>query len=229
MGIRVNRFLGYGLTDVQHEKYEITDDRINTSSWLLDFEPPPNGAYLTWLSQRPEASGYSIDRWYLRDTPEQKQRDLCSCIAYSPEYGLPNVLALQPLAMTNWARHDDSIDYVQETWLRPQRKRQLNHVEEIPGCLYPWEGAYMDAQTGERLPQDILEWVRLRNDRPFPRREEGLEVLAQHFGFADHAEATARVVPVIPEEVRDLLEFSQLFSDDKAWRQLRPLLYTYWS
>jgi hypothetical protein len=37
------------------------------------------------------------------------------------------------------------------------------------------------------------------------------------------------VVPKVPEEIRDLAEFGQLFTHAGVWRQLRPVLYTYWS
>jgi hypothetical protein len=56
-----------------------------------------------------------------------------------------------------------------------------------------------------------------------------LDSLAQAAGFDSHADATSNVVPVVPEEIRDLAAFAGLFTDDTIWRQLRPLLYAYWS
>ena len=54
MGIRVQKFLGYGLDDVQYdkEKWKFTDPRINPESWALQYDKEPSiDDYGSWLEK----------------------------------------------------------------------------------------------------------------------------------------------------------------------------------
>lgn len=229
MGIRVHKFLGYGLADVQTKDMRITDERINPQSWLLTYDGTPSVEdYHAWLSQH-QREFPSMDLWYCRDEKRDRRRELNHCAIWSPEYGMPEVLVLQPLGCPDWSRFDNSIDYIEETWLRPER--QGNHVDLVGGGIYPWIGTYMDDRTGEAVDDKIMWWVRLCNsDEPDDEgRAEALDVLAQAAGLSGHEEAVAHVWPMVPDEVRDLAEFAELFTSDGTWRQLRPMLYTYWA
>jgi len=221
MGIRIQRILGYGLTDLAAED---EDERINWDSWLLTGEGVPTLAdYLAWLEKREADPPWpTLDQLCLRDHREPKA-DLYDCRAYSREFGLPEVLVLRPFGQCDWYRYDDPIDYVQETWLTSQP--QTSHVEVIPAGLYPWVG-YMDDRTGKTLPAAIMHWVRARNGN---RPPHVLETFAKAAGLSGHEEAQAHVVPEVPQEVCDIAAFAALFTDDTVWRQLRPVLYTYWS
>ena len=232
MGIRIHRRLGYALTDVRTDGFKVSDERINSGSWLLthDFGPSMD-AYREWLESNATDHRFSVDLAALKHG-DVKARGLDSCITHDAEYGLPEVLLLQPLSMLGeWSRYDDSIDYAQETYLRGDEAQQ-NRVEPITHCvaagLYPWSGTYMDDRTGERLGDMVMHWIRVTNSLKGDPGTE-MDLLARAAGFADHADALAHCAPLVPEEIRDLATFAGLFTDDTVWRQLRPVLYTYWS
>jgi len=66
MGIRVHKFLGYGLTDIQTEDMKITDPRINAASWALTREGEPSPVeYQEWLAVH-DSGRPAMDYGYLR-------------------------------------------------------------------------------------------------------------------------------------------------------------------
>lgn len=112
----------------------------------------------------------------------------------------------------------------------------MNHVEVLRHPPFPFNGFYMDSQTGDRLNDRVMWWIRARSNyeaMPKARRAEhlaGLDILAAECTpYANHEEACARVIPQVPEEIRDLAEFGKVFTDPATWLTLRPMLYTYWS
>jgi hypothetical protein len=163
------------------------------------------------------------------------KRALGDCIAYDPEFGLPGVLALQPLSCPDWTRHDNPIDYSEETFLTDgsQEDRVELLRRAVPAGIWPFTGIYMDDRTGNALPHDVIQWVRLANAGTVARLRSpspGLaDELARRFGYADHQDALDHVVPVVPEEIRDLAAYAELFADPDAWKQLRPMIYTWWA
>jgi hypothetical protein len=237
MGIRCRKVLGYGLTDVQHseDRYTITDGRINVERLgnLLAGDPTVDGyaAFLQANKDRDERGSWGLlDAWTVRDNDHRRRLD--ECVIWNGEFGLPNVLVVQPLAMHDWDRYDDPIDYVEETWVQGRGiTGDFRHVEPIGlHTLYPFE-AFMDADTGEKLGDKVYYWVRAVNDnRVQDLSVEERDTLAQHFaGFETHDEALRRVVPVVPTEVRAITEYLGVFTSGDVWRQLRPVLYVYWS
>jgi hypothetical protein len=99
MGIRLRKSLGYGLTDLDYEGTRLTDSRINLDSPLMKEGDIDIHAYLKWLSGRNSSSQF--DRWYLSENADKRGLWIPECLSYSPEYGLPNVLVMRPIAMTD--------------------------------------------------------------------------------------------------------------------------------
>lgn len=224
MGIRVHKFLGWGLIDVQPK-----DERINGESWLLHGEDAPEPEeYLAWLEPRRDGVRFTLDYAHLKHLPPpsgkwDRERDLTDCAVHR------DVLALRPFAHPDWCRFDDTIDYMEETYPetgQPQR----NRIKLYDHGPWPYNGVYMDKRDGRVLPSDIMTWWRLVNDNPHDAegRAKALKVFAEVCGFASHEEAAENVRPEVPQEIRDLAEFASLFTSDTVWLQLRPLLYTYW-
>lgn len=232
MGIRVHKFLGYGLTDVKPK-----DERINWDSWLLNYEGAPEPEeYLAWLESRQDDRRFSLDYAHLKhlapsDGKWDPRRSLDECCVWRDEFGLPEVLALRPFAHPDWCRFDDTIDYMEETYPWSDEWSQQNRVKVYEHGPWPYIARYMDKRDGRVLPQDIMVWWRLVNDNPRDAegRAKALEIFAATCGFASHEEAAENVRPEVPEEIRDLAEFAALFTSETAWLQLRPLLYTYWA
>lgn len=235
MGIRIHKFLGYGLTDVENDGYWPTDPRINAKVLSDLMWDQSSKEYIEWLDQKYTDADivrgeWNLDRFIVRDYGEEKLKDFSfsDCFAYQGEYGMPNVLVLKPLSMNDWSRFDDAIDYMAETHLYSSlTDPQANRIDSFGlHGLYPWSSIYMDARTGDRLQDGIL-WVRLFWDPPPP---DGAKLaVAKHLGFENVEEAEANITPVVPVEVRDVAEFAGLFTSDDVWLQLKPMLYTYWA
>lgn len=243
MGIRVTKVMGYGLTDVKTRKYNIADGRINAKSPLLDWDADETlDDYMDWLkaSHDPNDTSlrFNIDVWYLKDREEEgfswrektgatTPRDL---VHHGIEYMEKNVLLVRPLFCKDWERYDDPIDYVEETHKYPD-DGVVNWYREIPGGIFPYNGIFMNAKTGESVKNGIELWRYLT----WPTfktilTEDRLEAVSREmYGFNSAEDARENLVPTVPECVKDLVEWGKLFKDPNAWKQLRPLIYTYWS
>lgn len=248
MGIRVHKVLGYGLTDVKTRKYDIADGRINRKSPLLDYAADATlDQYLDWIdaTYRGDKDHFSMDSWLLAERKEVKEveaetvdfkwwrektgvstpRDL---IHHGTEYLEKNVLVIRPLSGKDWYRSDDPIDWIEETHLRePENENGVNWYKTLGDGIFPYIGTYMNAHTGER----VKEGIELRRCFTWKDWDKFYDVdkLAKDFGFVDAEDARVNLVPRVPDEVRDLAKWGKLFTNDDVWKQLRPIIYTYWS
>lgn len=235
MGIRIHKFLGYGLTDVRTSGYKLADDRFNPDSPVFKYEFPELQEYLEWLEHNVAEDEIDLDRMFVNEVlkGERKARYLDDTFAFNTEFGKSNVMAFQPLMTSDWSRYDDTIDWIEESEVRTG---QRNKVVRLRHGIYPWNGLYMDARTGERLPHEIMNWIRLQSrvrdqkrkgkDLPIPT---ALDEAAKQAGLKDNDEAEAVVAPVIPNDIRNIVNFLKVFKDPNGYLTLRPLLYTYWS
>jgi hypothetical protein len=224
VGIRVHKFLGYGLSNVESKDYKIVDPRINCDSPLLSCSSLDLDDYKGWLDKNTAPEDGFLDRYWLNNREEKENRGLEDCIAYQNEYGLENVLCLQPLALKDWSRYDDSIDYVEETYLRDDP--QINYVKHLHSGIHPYDGSFVHGQTGKPLTGEALYWRRgVRADLA----THELDAVARLAGFKDHADALLNCVPKVPDEIRLLCQYTELFTNEHVYKQLRPMIYTYWS
>jgi hypothetical protein len=228
--------MGYGLDDLAHQGFKLIDPRINLSSPAWDYNMDVED-YAKWLEATPVADEFDmdLDRWTLRDRSRDNQwkPDMNDCYAYSPEYGLANVLVLRPLATKDWSRYDDPLDYVSETFLYCTIDGPTSKVEPLGlHTLHPFE-AFMDKRTGEKIDDRIYSWVReVNGGGPAggpPSTQSQLDRSAQRAGFADHADALENVAPMVPVEVRNLCKYMEIFTSEDTCLTLRPMIYTYWS
>lgn len=255
MGIRVHKLLGYGLTDLQHDEkngWKITDPRINPQGVLgLDWEEREEKFsrknYAKWLRERYEACGdYNGDKLDLafdmveadhsHKNSTKKCEDPCQCFIHQGEYGMPNVLAVMPYVCrwgNDWYRYDTMIDYMEES-----RGSQGNRVVVYEDCLYPWI-QYWDVRTGELKKSDVAcAYRRLvnaeRDEKKSRKRKkqsytESKTSLAQLMGFDSLEDCEQFLHPAVPRCVQLLCEFCEVFTIPSMVRDLRPMLYVYWS
>lgn len=246
MGLRIHKVMGYGLTDVTSKDYRITDSRINTDSILLDRseDVPAPQPYDEWLAERYPAFDAESTKPLFENLDAAMERQLLEksgaedalrVVTWEGEYGLPNVLVVRPAGEADWHRHDDPIDY-QEEAIRGNFTDY--RVERTVGNIHPYEGIYMDARTGEQIigkQADLVRaWRRLIN-APLKEgvseaeRTAVLDKMAPRLGLdvKDHAEAERFIVPLVPDTIRRVCEWGELFTSPDVWRQLRPLVYTY--
>lgn len=230
MGMRINKMLGYGLTDVATEDYRITDPRINADSFLLGPNVPPAEDYIAFLERTADMNDSEVwlETGLLKgDTgADADSSDLCT---WRCEYGLPNVLLLRPFGFAKWHRWASPID-VEEEAIRG--KGMDYRVERTISGLEPWSGLHMDVRTGGRIEGNTVNlWRRVINglSEDDTDRLPILNALARAMGYADHAEAERYIAPYVPDEIRRICQWGELFTSPEVCFQLRPLLYTYWS
>lgn len=237
MGIRVHKTLGYGLSDVKTKDgagWHITDERINLEAapFKSGKECPSIEEYREWLEASRKAGDIEIDLElsFLREPePGDPKFTLDYAVTHEGEFGLPNVLLITPPTyQRNWSRLDDTIDYIEETYLQKDvRTPQENRADVLRHGIYPFIG-YMDKRTGEKLDDRIFNWIRGTNATKELDTIE-LDLLAKACGFESNADAWENVAPIIPRDITNLANFLELFTSPDVLLQLRPILYTYWS
>lgn len=204
MGIRINKVIGYGLTDVVSEGMQITDPRINPDSHLLtgiapDREVPDYWTYVEqFVREEGDEAWIEVQMRKMLTDHEADTRWLCT---YQAERGLPNVLVVRPVGFPAWSRHDDPIDFQSEV-LRPDHPDA--RVEPTTGGLYPHDGLHMDVRTGERIRDATVNtWRQVVNGNADDEDKlDILNMLAQTLGYKDHEEAERFVAPFVPHGVR---------------------------
>lgn len=245
MGIRVRKFLGYGLTGVECQE----DPRINWDSPLVSYEDRDSISierYQEFLKRR-EAEDTAADpqgrnfrnesafiRWSLN---AGKTFDLSDTVTYDDGESDDGakVLVIRPLTDTDWYRFDETIDWMEESHLRypDQDGNGFDRVDVFPrATIYPYQ-FWMDRRDGRRLGGMIFEWIRASRFTSTTATTSDLLIkvldeFAKDVGFKSHEEAWANVVPGVPEAVRDVVEFGHLFTDSRTTLELRPMLYTFW-
>lgn len=223
MGIRVHKMMGYGLIDVSEE-----DVRLNRESPLFDYELGGQDnldRYFAWLAERDR---FDVAK-SLEGEPGRRHSTVQECIEWGTvDGGMANVLCIRPLAWNDWYRYDDAIDYAEQTYLQDE---QRDSVQVIDYALYP-HSSYMDSRTGERVgggKVDIHFWMNARRGDDRTKALGTLDELARLGGFESHADAEAHCVPLVPDEVRWLAEFAEVFTDPSTVLSLRPMIYTWWA
>jgi hypothetical protein len=232
VGIRLNKVIGYGLTDVASEEGRIADPRINNDSpWM--YGQDPEQAYDDWLRDRltgDETADIEIllELAMLEEGREGADDALHACAWGRETYRRDGVLLVRPAGYTNWHRYGDVIDTEEEYALHGD---MASRVVTLAGGIFPFSGLWMDARTGERLKEPHASvWQRVaRQPEGTKDRDRALDLMAKTLNFQDRNEAARLMVPFVPEEIRRLCEWAELFTSPEVCLQLRPLLYTYWS
>lgn len=234
MGMRINKMIGYGLTDVATEGYKIADPRINADSFLLTgIEEPDAGhpSYDQWLKQQTtgdEMADLDI-LMELASLESVGAEDAYSTVVHKSEYGMPNVLLVRPVGFPDWHRHADPIDWEERVI---QGATLKNSVDRTLGGIHPWAGLHMDIRSGEKITGTLVNsWRRVANNpsEADESRKPLLDRLAMGLGYQDHAEAERFIAPWVPDEIRRVCAWGELFTSPEVYLQLRPLLYTYWA
>ncbi|MFM9452533.1 hypothetical protein [Streptomyces europaeiscabiei] len=231
MGIRLNKVIGYGLTDVASLDGRIADPRINNGSpWI--YGQDPEQSYADWLKDR--LTGDDTDDLEIqlelamleaRGGAADAHR---ACAWERKDYRRGGALLVRPVGYTNWHRYGDVID-TEEEYAR--HGAMVSRTLTLPDGIFPFSGLWMDARTGEQLKEPHASiWQRVARQPDGTRdRDRALDLMAKTLCFQDRAEAARSIVPFVPPEVRRICEWAQLFSSPEVCFQLRPLLYCYWS
>lgn len=165
-------------------------------------------------------------------------------IIYDGEYGDPGTLLIIPPGMhKSWHRSGDHIDSM-EASLEDTDNTDPS-VKILPFPPYPFDGM-MDARTGEQISEELSRKLRsiktleraIKRSAPISDQAsdditKGLELLredaSKSVGCKDYGEFQRIIVPAVPIEVRDFVEWAGIFNNPESWKDLRPMIYTYWA
>lgn len=232
MGIRLNKVIGYGLTDVASHDGRIADPRINNDSpWVYGDEPEQ--AYDEWLRQRLTGDDTTdldlqLELAMLAEANHGAADAHYACSWSRGSSYRDGIILVRPAGYTQWHRYGDPIDTEEEYALHGDA---ASRAIALAGGIYPFSGLWMDARTGEQLKEPHASiWRRVAgNPEGTEDRDRALDLMAKTLGFADRAEAARYMAPLVPPEICRLCEWARLFTSPEVCLQLRPLLYVYWS
>jgi hypothetical protein len=244
MSLRLNKALGYALTDLVDN-----DPRINQDSPLLfwsrfeeeddDFVVPSLDSYAAWLEEMAASGdggfGTRTEASLLRDASSRRLHhlELTDAVVHRDESGPEVLVLIPPVYLHRWCRDDDDFDYV-EASLMPDAG-QANSLVALQCGIGAYAGRFMDVDgtelneqarhfsffAGQGMPEGELNNIASRI-KPMDRTD-GPSL------YSGAAEARERIVPCVPPDLRRLAAYGQLFTSDDVWKQLSPVLYTYWA
>lgn len=255
MGVRFHKVLGYGITglSVDSSGMHTDDSRLNLESPALegDYDDYTDTAFRDHLEELTKGVDLSTDPYDTRlalsfekfemDELIKKQKgdswEVIRGIVYQGEYGDASTLVIIPPGMSDsWSRYGDTLDHV-EAQLNGDDGMPL--VRKIDTPLYPFYG-WMNSRTGEPLSQedktkwDTAETLLQALDSPKldDETKERLRLLIpvhlEKWGFSSIEEYKETIVPSIPESVKEVSRWLEIFTSEDGWKDLRPMLYTYW-
>jgi hypothetical protein len=246
MSLRLNKAIGYALTDLVPD-----DPRINHASPLLnwpqleeendDFVTPNFEGYIAWLKEAADAGtggfGTNMEATLLQIMIDKARgtAKLTDAVVHQQESGPDVLLLIPPIYINTWLRRDDSIDYA-EARLQPGKglDNKLTPVDvgfgaysssfmDVDGTDHSATAAFFKQVAEAGMPTDELDRI-AQDIRPMDWRFDDTRQM-----YTNAAEASARLVPTVPSDLRRLAEYGQLFTSSDVWKQLRPVIYTYWS
>lgn len=216
MGIRIHKILGYGLDDIQVDGYNLVDPRINIENfnniWNLTLDD-----YKEFVKEDVVESAMI----------NQVKNTWFHPIIHDAEYGIPNVLCVTPPGY-GWSRHDDIIDWVEETYIKdPRNENGKDWYEMLPDGIFPFNGLYMNANTNENFMGDQHHLAGMFKRSSFAGLME--DAVAIELGFSSAEEAVEKIVPSIPDSVINVCKFIEIFNNEEDIFSLRPMIYCYWA
>lgn len=223
MGLRVNKVLGWGLTDMTSN-----DFRINNYDLFRNNQYSIEGFKKYWESNHINEMEY----WLFKKN-DLKDISISHCISYDPEI-LSNVLVITPVSkIKKWQRIDDIIDYQEET----HNCNQLHHYQIFDFGIFPWIGSFCNSQgnrwtnTKEKPYHSVAsEFIKIKNNKELntDKKNNSLLSLAKSIGYNTVEEANKNIISVIPEEIQMMCNYLELFKNYQTIYQLRPMIYVFW-
>lgn len=223
MGIRVNKILGYGLTDVIFDKHnQIIDPRFDSkiNQIVSKLSRDDNKDYLKFLKHEMGNITYVVTH------SDHCKWDCSKFITLPTEYDEDNKIFMLTHS-ASWFRHDDIIDYTIES----ERYNQTPRIETIKHGVFPYSGTYVIKSTGKQLTsfqrETYTTYIALLNNNS-PYCVDYGEKLQVDLELHTIQEILTEVVPIVPKELQLFCRWLNIFSDNKYILHLKPLCYTYW-
>lgn len=237
MSWKIHKALGYGLTGLAVENGRLVDERINLDA-----------AGLTW-HEEDELGRWSHSEWakYLEGRPNDdtgmmlvlarnfihrnpnNNASLTRNIIYSNEGGDPGTLLIIPpgLYEQNY-RFNSKIDRYESVFRQGESMKYT--VDLLPTGIAPWDG-WMMKSTGKKLDgtcHDLLEWIYAEaSGEEIPK---GYAALAKYLELdVSPVEMESMITPEIPDAIKIFAEWLRMFRDPNIYKDIRPMIYTYWA
>lgn len=242
MGIRINKVLGYGITDLETNDGVIVDKRFNLNNAYFDFEEDEDivqvepqkelsvDGYMSFLTEKISSNKnyFSMDYVMLKQHLKKNEEfSILKSFVYDAESeGGENIFCLVPVSLQNeWIRTDDSIDYFEAVIGEPADFSPKVKLLNDRSGIYPYQGS-VDKRTGRILPLgDVQDWLRFKDSSD----DSLINLFTNSLGFSSVEEADDNITMKPNQDIVDLLEFSGLLSDMKHVYDFKPMIYTYWA
>jgi hypothetical protein len=232
MGIRIKKTLGYGVIvepKLQETIYDLADKDLDKYSIenYRKFLENKYGDRDSWTTLHT----MDILTNHHKNQPEYKKPKSVIDLFNFNEIDGDTYFTLVPYGQyIEWSRYDDSIDYYEALF---QDKDISASVKHIDIALYPYSGR-MVATTGESIidsdkPEHTLLKLFLGLSEEDYNQIGITENSEEQLGFQGYKDMKAKYPPIVPNEVRDVIEFSGFFEEENFALTLRPMLITTWS
>jgi hypothetical protein len=225
----IHKVIGYGIAGITvDDSGKITDDRIDKSGFLLD----PSGDDKYHLQNFFERLASGDEKWMVElYSMDYHSALLSECVHFAVAKGKGVLAVCPPNKCHCWSRNDDVIDFCEESACFDRQSHYTFLGHGIPSYRY-----LMDARNGRRVntitATQFLDLVKsyqeTKSDVERFKMENSLNELACDLKFANIDEASANLVPLVPEIVVEFCTFLRLFRDEKTALSLRPMLLSYW-
>jgi len=141
------------------------------------------------------------------------------------------MLLIAPASVADeWSRYDDALVYaeLQQQYLKnPETDPMATTVEKLSFAQFPFNGIYMNSDTGEVLrgyDKDYMDYFVQNKSSLKPGAEESI---CKQYGFTSFKDLK-KVVPYVPEKVKNVAEWLGIFHETDSWKLLRPMIITGW-
>lgn len=236
MSYKIHKALGYGLTGLITEDNKLADPFINLDAPGIKWsEEDENGkwSYAAW--QEYLLANPNPDSGMLRVLANFNRRqgkddsNLLRHVVYNSEGGDPGTILIIPPGLYEQNYRFNSIIDRHESVVR-QGESMKPLIDVLPSGISPWNG-WTRTDTMETLEGDakfIMDWIYLEANED--EKRGGYKALTKLLDYPYSPETMASIIkPEIPVAVKAFADWIGLFNDEKAWKYLRPMIYTYWS
>lgn len=258
MGRHIYKALGWGIDDVivdsnNRDNYKVTDPRFNPSSVVFSYENRENftdEAYFTHIddimgeatveSIINDTEGLFVGKFMMEEmvksSPSWQKHMLLDGMIHQPlGNGKSVVLIIPPGHSDSWFHDDSPIDFYESVANSGSENTYAPTVKKLSGTPYPYSGT-MNAKTGEKIDGPVVrayfkitDAYRAASENDRKGLSELALAVANKLGFESADDANENIIPYVPGDVRDLAVWTGLFADENAWKDLRPMVITYWA
>jgi hypothetical protein len=246
MSLRIRKQMGYGITNLQvDEDGVITDPRINVDS-LNRVSRMNVAGYKKFLHEKyPVAENQSPYDYSLNDLvhvrnnlfsgKDTEATNLSHLIlileSESIDINQGATLLISPyLCAEDWMRSDDYIDYAeneQDAIDRQEEFSPVSRVRILQNASFPYESNFVNSKTLELI--DNQEWNLIKSFHKAGIAQEFIRNYLEKMDFSSMEEAFKMIIPEVPTGVKDIAEWTDVFTNKNESQLLKFMVVTHWS